>query len=172
MTQTDIQNAITPAATQIAQENTDAGLSTTARLDQQNQLANQKITAALNARGMLNSGETGYELGQENLSYRQAESDAYQKLLGYLQQYQNGYLSAQESRAEALAQAYDDAASRQFALWASMQTGGGGGGDGGDGGGGGGTAPPAAATPVYFNPTTGQTSTKAPLVKPGAPWVT
>jgi hypothetical protein len=142
MTQSDIGSYIGSAAQQIAKENTDAGLSTVARLDAANSLANHNITADLNKRGILNSGETGYELDHQNLSYRQASSDAYQKFLGYLQNYQSGYLAAQEKRAEALAQAYSDAADRQFGLWGNS-------GGGGGGGGGGAPAPtPTAETPA------------------------
>lgn len=114
MSQADIQNAIDPGAQKLAQENTAAGTSTVARLDAANNIANQKIIASLNARGMLRSGETGYALDQQNLSYRQAESDAYQKFLGYLQQYQQGYLTAQQKNSSDLAAAYSAAADRQY----------------------------------------------------------
>lgn len=116
MTQADIQNALGPDAQKLAQENTDAGLSTTARLDQANQKATHQILANLNKRGMLNSGETGYQLDQQNLGYRQAQSDAYSKFLGYLQQYQQGYLTAQQQRSGQLASAYSSAADRQYNL--------------------------------------------------------
>jgi hypothetical protein len=114
MTEADVQNALGPDAQRLAQENTSAGLSTQARLSQANQDAIQKIKAELNKRGLLNSGETGFELDRQNLGFRQAQSDATQKLLGYLQQYQQGYLSAQQGREGTLAQAYGDAANRQF----------------------------------------------------------
>lgn len=112
MTQSDLQNALTPDVQKLAQENTDAGLSTKARLDQANANAIRQITQNLNKRGILNSGEAGYELDQQNLGYRQAQSDATQKLLGFLQQYQQGYLSAQQQREGQLAQGYSDAANR------------------------------------------------------------
>jgi hypothetical protein len=112
MTQADIQSALGPDVQKLAQENTDAGLSTTARLDQANTNAVRDIIANLNKRGMLHSGEAGYQLDQQNLGYRQAQSDAYQKLLGYLQQYQQGFLSAQQTNAGKLADAYSSAADR------------------------------------------------------------
>lgn len=114
MTAADVQNAITPDVQRLAQENTSAGLSTQARLGLQNTDAIRQIRADLNKRGLLHSGEAGYQLDRENLSYRQAQSDATQKLLGALQQYQQGYLSAQQGRQGQLAQAYGDAADRQF----------------------------------------------------------
>lgn len=114
MTQADLQNALGPDAQKLAQENTAAGTSTTSRLDAANQNAIRQITQNLNKRGILKSGETGYELDQQNLGYRQANSDAYQKLLGYLQQYQQGYLTAQQTNTQSLAGAYSSAADRQY----------------------------------------------------------
>lgn len=114
MTQADLQKALGPDMQKLAQENTDAGLSTTARLDQANQNAIRSITQNLNKRGILNSGEAGYELDQQNLGYRQAQTDSYQKFLGYLQQYQQGYLSAQQANAGKLSDAYSSAADRQY----------------------------------------------------------
>lgn len=99
---------------QLAKENTDAGLSTEARLNQANTDAIRQIKNELNRRGILNSGEAGFQLDRQNLGFRQAESDATQKLLGYLQQYQQGYAAAQAQRAQALAQAYSSAADRQY----------------------------------------------------------
>lgn len=112
MTQADLQNIITPDVQKLAQENTAAGTSTSARLDQANQKATAQIIANLNKRGLLHSGEASYQLDQQNLGYRQAQSDAYQKLLGYLQQYQQGYLSAQQANAQKLADAYSSAGDR------------------------------------------------------------
>lgn len=116
MTQADLQNVLGPDVQKIAQENTDAGLSTQARLQQQNDQAKRTMMADLNKRGLLHSGETGYEADQLNTSYRQAQSDAYQKFLGYLQQYQQGYLSAQNANAGKLADAISSAATRQAGL--------------------------------------------------------
>lgn len=114
MSAADLQTALGPEVQRLAQENTNAGLSTTARLDKANQDAIRQITANLNRRGILHSGEAGYQLDQQNLGYRQASSDAYQKLLGYLQQYQQGYLSAQQQNAQSLAGAYSSAADRVY----------------------------------------------------------
>jgi hypothetical protein len=116
MTQSDLQNALTPAVQQLAQENTQSGLSTQARLNQQNDIAKRQTIAALNAKGQLHSGEAGYQLDQLNTGYRQAQSDAYQKLLGYLQQYQQGYLSALNANTGNLTNAISSAATRQAGL--------------------------------------------------------
>lgn len=112
LSEADITNALGPDAQTLAQQNTDAGLSTTARLNQANTDALQSIRANLNKRGLLNSGETGYQLNRQDLSYRQAQFDATQKILGVLQQYQSGYLSAEQAREEALAAAFTAAAGR------------------------------------------------------------
>jgi hypothetical protein len=112
MSVADLQGALSPDVQKLAQENTDAGLSTTARIDDANKKATQAIIANLNKKGILHSGQAGYELDQQNTGYRQAQSDAYDKFLGYLQQYQQGYLSAQNQRAQALGTAYNSAADR------------------------------------------------------------
>jgi hypothetical protein len=112
MNQADLQGALGPDVQKLAQENTDAGLSTTSRLDDANKKATASIVANLNKKGILHSGQAGYELDQQNTGYRQAQSDAYDKFLSYLQQYQQGYLSAQNARAQALAPAYSAAADR------------------------------------------------------------
>jgi hypothetical protein len=116
MTQADLQNVLSPDVQKLAQENTDAGLSTQARLNQQNQQSTRQLVANLNKRGLLHSGEAGYQLDQLNTGYRQAQSDAYQKLLGYLQQYQQGYLSAVNGNTANLTNAISSAATRQAGL--------------------------------------------------------
>lgn len=116
MNEADLQGVLNPAVQQLAKENTDAGLSTQARLQQQNKLATQKLMADLNKRGLLHSGEAGYQMDQLNTGYRQAQSDAYQKFLGYLQQYQQGYLSALGQNTTNLTNAISSAATRQAGL--------------------------------------------------------
>lgn len=116
MSQADLQNALTPDVQQLAKENTSAGLSTQARLDQQNKQSTQGLLADLNKRGLLHSGEAGYQLDQLNTGYRQAQSDSYQKLLGYLQQYQQGYTSALNANTGNLTNAISSAATRQAGL--------------------------------------------------------
>lgn len=115
MSEADIQNALGPDVAKLAQENTDAGTSTEARLGQANTDAIRQIRASLNKRGILNSGEAGFQLDRQNTGYRQAEYDANQKLLDYLNQYQQGYVSAQQNKQGQLATAYSDAANRQYA---------------------------------------------------------
>jgi hypothetical protein len=114
MSQADLQSALGPDVQKLTDENTASGLSTTARLDKANTDSIRQAINALNARGMLNTGETAHQLDNLNLGYRQAQSDAYTKLLGALQGYQGNYADAQQKNALQLAQAYSDAAGRQY----------------------------------------------------------
>lgn len=105
-----------PATIQkLAQANDTAGTSTEAQLEQANTTAVRGIKNALNARGLLNSGETGYQLGQQQQSYTQAQYDARQKLTDYMTQYQQGYLTAQQQIQQQLASSASSAADRQYA---------------------------------------------------------
>ena len=105
-----------PATVQaLAHQNDVAGTSTQSRLDAANTLATRGIKNALNARGLLNSGETGYQLGQQQQSYTQAQYDARQKLTDYMTQYQQGYLTGQQQLNQSLSTAASSAADRQYA---------------------------------------------------------
>jgi hypothetical protein len=114
MSEADLQDAAGGDVSQLAQENTAAGTSTEARLGSANTDAIRQIKAELNKRGLLNSGESGFQLDRQNTSFRQAQYDANQKLLDYLNQYQQGYVAAQQAKQGQLAQAYSDAANRQY----------------------------------------------------------
>lgn len=115
MTSADLQG-LGPEVSQLANENTQAGNSTVARLSQANDDAIRQIRASLNARGILNSGETPFELDRQNTAYGQSMYDANAKLLGTLQQYYQGYLTAQQQRDASMASAASDAANRQMQL--------------------------------------------------------
>jgi hypothetical protein len=106
---------VDPAMVQnLAQANDNAGTSTQAQLSAANTKAVRGITNSLNARGLLNSGETGYQLGQQQQGYTQAQYDSSQKLMDYLSQYQQGYLSAQQQLAQQQAADASAAADRQY----------------------------------------------------------
>jgi hypothetical protein len=53
----------------------------------------------LAARGMLRSGELGYQLGEENLRYTQSQYDARQQLTDYLVGISSALANAQRARA-------------------------------------------------------------------------
>lgn len=83
---------------------------TTAALAQQNEFSTAKdlatahtnairqIQQGLAARGGLRSGELGYQLGQEQHAYGQANNDATQKLLDYIGGVQSAFTTAQQQR--------------------------------------------------------------------------
>lgn len=114
LSEQDLAGIAGPDVQRLAQENTAAGLSTESRLNTANDDAIRQIRAELNKRGLLNSGEAGFQLDRQNTGYRQAQSDATSKLLDYLNQYQQGYAQAQAQRAQGLASAYSGAADRQY----------------------------------------------------------
>jgi hypothetical protein len=103
---------VDPMTINLAAENTKAGISTRARLDLAHKDADTGITNSLAARGMLNSGETGYHLGREDTTYRRNTFDAVQQLLDYLSQAEGGYLESAKGRQRDLANAAAAAAGR------------------------------------------------------------
>ncbi len=73
--------ALDPHTAALAQENTKAGTSILGRLGNANSVANASITGALAGRGLLDSGDAGFRLGQQNLRYSQGMYDAFQSLM-------------------------------------------------------------------------------------------
>ena len=112
LSSTDLTGILGPDIAKLAQENTAAGTSTVARLGADNTKAIGAIKNALAARGVFNSGETGYQLGQQQQAYMNAGYDALQKLFGGMDTAQQGYLTAEQQRLEAIAQVISDAANR------------------------------------------------------------
>lgn len=110
LSQSDLGNVFGSDTAQLAQGNTQAGTSTVARLAQTHQDAVRGITNALASRGLLHSGETGYQQGRENQNYTISQYDARNKLLDYLSGLQSGYASAAQQAAMARAQARMNAA--------------------------------------------------------------
>jgi hypothetical protein len=108
----DLPGEITDTIRQLAQQNTSAGLSTTARLQQAYQDLVGQTKNDLTARGLLSSGETGYQLGRAQLGFTQQQSDALQQLLSTLAGYENGYLGNESARIAALRQSAGEAAGR------------------------------------------------------------
>lgn len=115
----DIGGDITDTTRQLANDNTAAGLSTTARLKQASDDVVKQVKDQLTARGLLSSGETGYQLNRSDLASRQASQDALQQLLDLLAGAHNSYLSNENARLAALASAASAAAGRIPATTAS-----------------------------------------------------
>ena len=108
----DLQGMIDPATAGLAAANTKAGLSTTARLQQQEDQAMLGLRNNLAARGALSSGDDAYRTNLQNQSYEQAQSDALNSLLGALGGYQQNYVTAQQGEQNQLSGGLTDALSR------------------------------------------------------------
>jgi hypothetical protein len=99
---------LSPEDLAAAKANYASGNATMARLDQQNSQARQAIINQLAARGILFSGETGYQEGQQAQAYGNQVYDVRQQLLDYLDQ-----ALQQELAAEAQAQEMENSAYQQ-----------------------------------------------------------
>jgi hypothetical protein len=97
----DIQGDITPETIAAAAANNEAGLSTTARLGSAHAKASRDLLNALGARGLARSGETGFQLDQENQNYAIGQNDATGKLLDYLAGVQSAFTQGEADRANA-----------------------------------------------------------------------
>ncbi len=84
--------------------------STIANLQHQNQIAGRALLNHLAGRGLLHSGETGYQQGEQARAYGQAGYDATRQLLESLNQQLGGYMGttqgAQRDYTNALLQAF------------------------------------------------------------------
>jgi hypothetical protein len=123
---------LSAADVQATQANYDAGNADLARLDQQNKLAHQAIINQLAGRGILFSGETGYQEQQQGRAYGQQTYDLRTSVLDYLQQladqYQQELESEREGEEQALAAATSNAIAQQAAWdqqWGQYVLGGG-----------------------------------------------
>lgn len=111
-----LEGAIDPNAAALAQQNTAAGLSTEAQLQQQQKQAMTGLRNNLAARGALSSGEDAYQTNLQNQNYALAQNDALQKLLSALGGYQQTYLTNQQNEQGQLTQGLQTAEQNQEAL--------------------------------------------------------
>lgn len=107
---------LTPEVRALAAQNTAAGLSTQARLNQAHDQQRQALIHTLASTGRLHSGEAGYQLGLDQQQFAQGQYDANQKLLDVLGQYAAGFAEAQRQQELARQQAAAEAAQRQLEL--------------------------------------------------------
>ncbi len=121
--------AINAETLRLAKENTTSGLSVLARLNQAHSDAVLNIRNSLAARGILQSGETGYQMGREQTASLRSQYDARQQVLDYLAGIQSAFAQAEQQRQWALAQAAMSAAAS--IPFVPPAYGGGGGGGGG-----------------------------------------
>jgi len=108
----DLAGDLTPEVRALAEKNTAEGLSTKARLEKANKDALRAIKNTLASRGMLRSGETGYQLGEQNLAFKQANADAVGKLNEYLAGVAQAYADSEKQRQERLFQEQSSATAR------------------------------------------------------------
>lgn len=94
-----------PQAADFAHQNYLSGNATLARLDKQHDLNRKAIINQLAGRGLLFSGDTGYQEGQADQAYGNDVYDARQKVLQLLSGLQGNYLSASSSAQSSLLQA-------------------------------------------------------------------
>lgn len=89
----------------LAAKNTAEGTSVKARLDQANAKQQRLIPASLAGRGLLRSGQTGYDLGQQQMQNKQANFDVLNEMLGNIEGTVSNFAQAEAARARALADA-------------------------------------------------------------------
>lgn len=102
LSQSDLGQIIDPTTKELAAKNTESKLSTVARLLDWNSQQQRSIKNQLAAKGVYRSGETGYQLGQQQTRYTQNEYDAYQQLVDYLAGAQTAFVQAENARQRAL----------------------------------------------------------------------
>lgn len=79
-----LKGAFDSGTSSLAQANTKSGISLLARINEAHDDRNRYIKNRLAARGILQSGETGFQLGREQTNYARAQADSSGKLLDYL----------------------------------------------------------------------------------------
>ena len=111
-----LKSAINDKTMQLAQNAEKEGVSVHARQASQDAIARRQIPATLAGRGLLHSGQTGYDFGQQAQSYKNQQYDTLNELLGNVENTVGGFLQAERDRQLGLAQAQMQAA------WAAMQS--------------------------------------------------
>lgn len=125
---------LSPTAAALAGQNTQAGLSLVARLNRAAEDSRRQQINDLAARGILSSGETGFQLGRVQQSSLESQYDARRQLLDLLRQGSDAFAQAELQRKLGLIDAAQNAYGRQSARAANLQVGGGGVGFDGSGG--------------------------------------
>jgi hypothetical protein len=115
LSQDDLSGIFGPDTQRLAEQNTQAGLSTKARIEQQHQQNLRALQTALRQRGAVRSGEAGHLRQQEQTGYDRANYDSTNELLEYLSGLQAGYAAAERQRAMQRSQGMSEAAARVIA---------------------------------------------------------
>ena len=111
-----------PSTAGLAAMNTQNGTSILGRLEHNNTIADQTIRGLLASRNMLQSGDAGFRLGEQQRKYNQGLYDAFNTLMSALDRGQNTFASDQNSIANQLSTASQQAFTRQMNML--MQAGG------------------------------------------------
>lgn len=157
--QSQFMSDIDPITGQLAAANTQSGVSQLARLNRAHETNQLRIPDTMAARGILFSGETGYQLGEENLRHTQAVYDTTRGLTDYISGALAAYQQSEQGRSLQLLEARQQASVRaQEAAWrqqeiAAMNAQPSGFDSGGFGGGGGDGRGPGVL--IYTDPATG-----------------
>lgn len=107
---------VLPQANALAQQTTDAGMSFQARAAKAHKDTVRQIKNALAARGLLQSGETGHQLQEQQTQFDTGQYDARAQVQDYMAAVNQGYTQAVRARQVALAEAQRVEAARQAQL--------------------------------------------------------
>jgi len=102
------------------------GVSSHARLSRANETTRRRIPAALAARGMLRSGQTGVDLGEQAQTYKNQGYDMLNEMLSGITGTVGSYQENERQRQRALAEAAMNAAMQASQDWGDYDMGGGG----------------------------------------------
>ena len=89
----------------LAQKNTDEGLSLMARLQHEHERVQRQVQDTLAARGIFRSGETGYQMGEQGLKYKQALTDAEKSVMDHINEIIGTFVTNERDRRNMVAQA-------------------------------------------------------------------
>lgn len=111
-------------ANPLAEQNTAAGLSAKARIDQQNKLAVRQLVDRLGAQGLSRSGTMEKKQGEQSTAYQQSNYDTMQSVLDYLSGAQQAYVQAERDRNNQYITGLNDATMRQWQMANALGLGG------------------------------------------------
>ena len=112
----DLSSILGSDVSALAQENTKAGLSTVARIQQAHDDAVRFVEGSLAQRGMTRSGELGFGLGREQTAFTRQRYDSAQQLTDYFAGLQSALVASQRQREQDRYAAQNQALSNWFDL--------------------------------------------------------
>jgi len=111
------KEAMDPKTRELAAKAEREGVSSHARLAEQNMLATRRIPSQLAARGLLRSGQTGSDLNQQAMDYKRSGYDMLNEMLSGITGSVSNYQNAERERQRALAEAEMQAAWQAAGDW-------------------------------------------------------